>query len=424
MRTWYRNLDLGAILLYLALVTIGLVAIRSSTAGSAGEFLLQSVQQSFGRQLLWLGISATAILVTMLLPLRWLSVLAYPLYGLSLVLLVTAMVAGREVGGARSWLYFGPIGFQSSELAKVGVLLALSRLVASRRTPRVSIGHALGIIVLIGVPGVMVLLQNDTGTALIYFGLIPMALFWSGISVRFLAVIASPAVAGYLTIVFMPAAILFAAVLAGWLYWKNRRWLAPIIALVINGLTIAGGIVVLEKVLQPYQLARLVAFVSPEAEEFRQGVGFHQVQSKAAIGAGGITGQGYMQGTQTQGRYIPEQSTDFIFTVIGEEWGFIGSLTVLVFYGLFIHRILRIGTSIRHPFGSMFATCAASVFFMHVVINLGMVLGLLPVIGIPLPLLSYGGSALLTNSAMLGMCLSTYMRRDEYSLHAYSHMDG
>ena len=363
------------------------------------------------------------MLVTMLLPLRWLSTLAYPLYGLSLLLLIGALTLGREVGGARSWLYFGPIGLQSSELAKVGVLLALSRLVSARRTSKTNLGQVVGMIGLIAVPCVLVLMQNDAGTALIYMGLIPMSLFWSGVSVRFLAVLSSPAVAGYLTIVYMPAALIFTGILAGWLYWRNRRWLVPVIAIVVNGITIASGSVVLEKVLQPHQIARLVAFVRPDAEEFRRGVGFHQVQSKAAIGAGGISGQGYQQGTQTQGRYIPEQSTDFIFTVIGEEWGFIGSITVLVLMGLFIQRILRLGIRVRHPFGSMFAACAASVLVMHMSINLGMVLGLLPVIGIPLPLLSYGGSALLTNSAMLAICLSLHMRRDEYSLHMYPTAD-
>ncbi len=419
MRTWYRNLDYGALLLWIALVSIGLVAIYSATHGRAEEFLLETVQQSFERQLLWLGICSIGLVIALLFPARWYQQISYPLYAASLLLLVAALLFGREVGGAKSWLYFGPIGIQSSEMAKVGVVLAVSQLIASRREMALSAGQVLATIALIALPAGIVVMQNDAGTALVYAGLIPVYLFWGGIPLNILLLIASPAIAGYLSIISPPAAVAFAIAVSLWLYWRSRYVSMLVLGAVINGGVIAGARFALERLLQPHQVARIMSFANPEAEEFRQGVGFHLVQSKAAIGAGGLFGQGFMQGTQTQGRYIPEQSTDFIFSVIGEEWGFVGAILVIGLLSLFILRIIRMGAQIRHPFGAMIAAGAAGAYMIHVFINVGMVLGLLPVIGIPLPFLSYGGSALLTNTAMLAIVLALYMRRDDFSVYAY-----
>ena len=162
----------------------------------------------------------------------------------------------------------------------------------------------------------------------------------------------------------------------------------------------------------------MISFTNPEAEEFRSGVGFHLVQSKAAIGSGGLTGKGFMEGTQTQGRYVPEQSTDFIFSVIGEEFGFIGAMVVLVLYAVFLIRLVRLAGRVKHPFGSLMAAGVAGILLIHVFINIGMVVGLLPVIGIPLPFLSYGGSALLANTTMLAIVLGLDMRRNDFSIYA------
>ncbi len=419
MRTWYRNLDYGALLLWIVLVTIGLVAIYSATHGRAEEFLLETVQQSFERQLLWLGICSVGLVIALLFPARWYQQISYPLYAASLLLLVAALLFGREVGGAKSWLYFGPIGIQSSEMAKVGVVLAVSQLIASRREMALTAGQVLATIALIALPAGIVVMQNDAGTALVYAGLIPVYLFWGGIPLNILLLVASPAIAGYLSIISPPAAVVFAIAVSLWLYWRSRYVTMLVLGAVLNGGVIAGARFALERLLQPHQVARIMSFANPEAEEFRQGVGFHLVQSKAAIGAGGLFGQGFMQGTQTQGRYIPEQSTDFIFSVIGEEWGFVGAILVIGLLSLFILRIIRMGAQIRHPFGAMIAAGAAGAYMIHVFINVGMVLGLLPVIGIPLPFLSYGGSALLTNTAMLAIVLALYMRRDDFSVYAY-----
>jgi len=171
--------------------------------------------------------------------------------------------------------------------------------------------------------------------------------------------------------------------------------------------------------LQPYQVARILSFTNPEAKEFRDNVGFHLVQSKAAIGSGGLLGKGFMEGTQTQGAYVPEQSTDFIFSVIGEEWGFIGAMVVLTLFALFLIRLVVLGAQIKHPFGVMVASGAVGIYLIHIFINVGMATGLLPVIGIPLPFLSYGGSGLLANTAMFAIALTLHMRRDDFSIYGY-----
>ena len=224
------------------------------------------------------------------------------------------------------------------------------------------------------------------------------------------------AIAGYFSIVYMPAAIAVSALftLGVWITSRNRK-------MVLAALLLTGGVSMASSVavgaLQPHQVARIKSFTNPEAEEYKDNVGYHLVQSKAAIGAGGLAGKGFRQGTQTQGAYIPEQSTDFVFSIIGEEFGFLGSLTVLGLYGLLLGRLVKVGTQMRSPFGSMMAAGAAGIFLIHLFVNLGMVTGLLPVIGIPLPFISYGGTALLANSLLLGVVLTLHMRRDDFSVY-------
>ena len=419
MRTWYRNLDYLSILAWLGLVACGLVAIYSTTHGSGQEFLPTSVQKNFERQFMWAGICGVGILIALMMPVRFFQKAAYPAYIGSLLLLVAALVFGREVNGAKSWLVVGPVQFQVSELAKVGTVLAVAQLLSSRRPNSSNVRYGLLAVGLLLVPAVLIILQNDTGTALVFLALVPIMLFWSGLPLNVVLLLVSPAVAGYLSIVYLPAAIAFAVVFTGYLYWRSRDYRLTTLAAVFTGGVVAVTSFALTKILQPYQVARIVSFTNPEAEEFRKGVGFHLVQSKAAIGSGGLFGKGFMEGTQTQGAYIPEQSTDFAFSVIGEEWGFLGSLVTLILFAVLLVRLVSLGMKMKHPFGSMVAAGAAGIYLIHVFINIGMVTGLLPVIGIPLPFISYGGSALLANSAMFGIALNLHMRRDDFSIYGY-----
>ncbi len=419
MRTWYRNLDYAALLLWMALVAVGLTAIYSTTHGPASEFLLASVRRNFERQFVWAGISFTGVLFALLLPVRFFQKAAYPIYVFTLLLLLAALAFGREINGAKSWLYIGPVGLQVSELAKVGTVLAVAQLLSSRRPHARNVRYALMAVALIVLPALLIVLQNDMGTALVFFGLVPVMLYWSGLPLHTLLLMISPAIAGYLSIVYWPAALAFAVLFTVGMYWHTREWPVTTLAAAFTGGTQAVVSVALTRILQPYQVARILSFTNPEAEEFRDNVGFHLVQSKAAIGSGGLLGKGFMEGTQTQGAYVPEQSTDFIFSVIGEEWGFIGAMLVLTLFALFLVRLVMLGTQVKHPFGVMVAAGAVGVYLIHIFVNIGMATGLLPVIGIPLPFISYGGSALLANTALFAIVLTLHMRRDDFSIYGY-----
>ena len=419
MDQWYRKFDFLTLFTWMGLVAIGLVAIYSTTHGPAAEYLAESVQKNFQRQLIWAVICLVFIFVTLFFSVRFFQQAAYPIYGLTVILLLATLAVGKEVGGAKAWLDLGAFQLQTSEIAKVGTVLAVAHLLASRRPDSSNIRYALGAVALLVIPAVIILMQNDTGTALVFFGLVPVMLFWSGIPLTIVALMISPAIVGYFAIVYMPVAIGFSILFTLYILWKTRERYMTLLAAAFTGGVVVLINLALTKVFQPYQVARIKSFTNPEAEEYRSGVGFHLVQSKAAIGSGGLTGKGFMEGTQTQGAYVPEQSTDFAFSVIGEEWGFIGSIVLLVLLGILLVRLTMLGTRVKHPFASMVAAGAVGVYLIHTFINIGMVTGLLPVIGIPLPFISYGGSALLANTAMLAVVLDLHMRRDDFSIYGY-----
>ncbi len=417
MNTWYRNFDFVTFFCWVALVGIGLVAIYSTTHGPASEFLPASVQQNFYRQFTWLGICLMGIVIALFLPVRFYQSVAYPAYVLCLLLLIAALAFGREINGARSWVHIGPVGFQVAELAKVGTLLALAKLLSGQGSGQNDIRQALLAIGLLVIPVGLILMQNDTGTALVFLGLVPVVLYWSGIPLNILALMLSPAVAGYLAIVYMPAAIVFAMLFTAGLWWQSRDRIMGSLGLLFNGGAVAVVLFGLNKILQPHQVTRILIFTNPEQDPFN--AGFQQVQSKVAIGSGGLFGKGFMQGTQTQGSYVSEQSTDFVFSVIAEEFGFLGAMLVLGLFALLMIRLVTLITQIKHPFALIFIAGTVGVYLIHIFINVGMATSLLPVIGIPLPFISYGGSALLANTAMLAIALALYMRREDFSIYGY-----
>jgi len=416
--TW--KLDPWTLLLWATLVGIGLAALYSITHGPTVEYLSASVRDNFTRQLVWLGASVVGIGIILLLPVRFLRYAAYPVYGTTLLLLVLSLAIGVEVHGTQAWLALGPFRLQVSEFAKVGTVLAVAQLLSERHTRAArDLSFALRAAALIVVPAGLVTLQNDTGTALVFFALVPIMLFWSGLSLTVILLMISPAIAGYLTLLSLPAALAFAILFTGALWWHaGQRSIAALAATFTGGVTAVVSLV-LGKILQPYQVKRLLSFTNPGAEEFRQGVGFHLVQSKAALRSGELWGTGFMQGPQTQGAYVPEQTTDFIFSVIAEEFGLVGSLVVLGLLAALLLRLIKLGADVKHPFGSIVAAGAVGVYLIHIIINIGMVTGMLPVIGLPLPFLSYGGSSMLANTALLAIVLNTHMRREDLSIYGY-----
>ena len=404
---------------WLGLVTIGLLAIYSSTYSSEGQVVGQLARFNFVRQATWGGLALVALLVSSVVSSRVVQLSVWPIYALAILLLILALAVGVEVNGAKSWISLGPIRFQASEVAKFATVLALGRAFAQRRPGTSPVRFLLGALSLPLLPAVLIVLQNDTGTALVFLGLLPVVLFWSGVPVVYVLLVLSPAITGYLAIVHLPSALTIAALLVIINMWITRERTIGLVTGIVAGTPILLISVALSFILQPYQAARLISFTNPEDAAFRDNVGFHLVQSKAAIGSGGFTGKGFMEGTQTQGDYVPEQSTDFIFSVIGEEFGFIGGMLVLFLFALLLIRMLVIGAHIKHSFAMMTSVGVASVYLIHIFINIGMATGILPVIGIPLPFISYGGTALLAHSLMLGLVLNIEAHKDEFSIYGY-----
>ncbi|MEM0962306.1 MAG: FtsW/RodA/SpoVE family cell cycle protein [Bacteroidota bacterium] len=417
MRPWYKNLDLVSLALWLGLVAVGLTAIYSATHGPAREFLLLSVQQNFNRQLTFFGVSAVVMGVILLLPARFIVKLAPVAYVFCLGLLGAALVFGREINGAKSWLYVGPIGLQVAEIAKVGTVLAVTAVLSKKEARRGSWPHLIAAAVLILIPAVLVVMQNDTGTGLVFLALIPVMMFWSGtVPLPWMALLGSAAVAVYLVIVNpLWAAIFVVAATAGMVVWTRSKGMAALMLVGVGAIAIASWFG-LFRVLEPHQVDRLVAFDDPEA--YRYGAGFHVIQAKAAIGSGGFLGKGFTNGTQTQLAYIPENSTDFIYCVIGEEFGFIGTMGLLLLFALLLIRLASLGVQAGFALPRLFIAGATGIFLVHIIINVGMTIGLMPVIGIPLPFVSYGGSALLANTALLGIALNLHARRDEFAVYS------
>lgn len=412
MRPWYKNLDWVSILFWAGLVAIGLTAIYSATHGPAREFLLETVQRNFNRQLTWFGLSAVAMGIVLLVPAR-LIVRMWPLvYAVCLGLLVAAILFGREVNGAKAWVW----GLQPGEIGKVGTVLAAAVLLSGKEARRGSLLHLLGVGLVIVLPVGLLLAANDTGTALVYLSLIPVLLFWSGVvPLPWMALLLAAAVAVYLVIVNpLWAAVFVAAASVGMFFWTQRRRMALLMAGGVGGVALAAWIG-LFRILQPHQVARIVAFDNPEA--YRLTTGFHVIQSKAAIGSGGLFGKGFTKGTQTQLAFIPEQSTDFVFTIIGEEFGFLGTMLVLGLFAVLLIRLAGLGAQAGFALPRLFVAGVTGVFLVHILINVGMTIGLMPVIGIPLPFISYGGSALLANTTMLAIALNLHARRDEFAVY-------
>lgn len=411
-----RQIDWILIFTWLGLAVIGLISIYSATQGPVSQFLPEYIQRNFGNQLLWIGLSILVVIViqfTSPATFQQISVLAY-LFFLGLAILT--VFYGLEVGGGRRWLVFAGFRMQASEFLKLATILVVANYLTSRRDISAEkLGPALIAVILILIPAFVVLLQNDTGTALVILSILPIMLFWSGLPYGISLFIVSPAIIGYATLFNWALGIMVALIFTVAIFFLQKRpWLT--VTSLITGIIIVVGIeVVVNNVLQPYQQARIQAFVNPELDP--QGAGWNVMQAKTAIGSGGLTGKGFMEGTQTQLRFLPEQWTDFIVCVIGEEFGFMGTGLVMLLFTIMLLRLLNNAGDYKHPFGQLVFVGVTGLFLVHILINIGSATGLLPVIGLPLPFLSYGGSSFLANSLMVGICLNLFMYRREFSIY-------
>ena len=321
------------------------------------------------------------------------------IYGVVNLLLVAVIFIGTVGLGAQRWISVGGFHVQPSEFAKLGLIITLAAMLSRRDASTLwGVFNALVVTVL---PWILVFIQPDLGTSLV-FGVITLAmLYWANCNPGWLVLCVSPLV----------AAILFHLLLPGWLVWSIGmgliawftlpwRWFCTVVATAIN--LVAGKLgAIFWGLLQDYQKDRLILFLDPHKDPL--GGGYHLIQSRIAIGAGKLFGQGWGNGTQTQLNFIPEQHTDFIFSAVGEEWGFVGSMILIATYWLICYRLVIIAQNAKDDFGSLMVIGVLAMIVFQVVVNIGMTIGLAPITGIPLPWLSYGRSALLTNFIALGM---------------------
>ena len=447
------GLDWITILVYTVLVLMGWVNIYAAVYDEAHSSIFD-ISQRYGMQLIWIGVSAFIAISILLIDDKYYHILAYPLYWFSILVLIGVLLFGKEVNGAKSWLF----GIQPSEFVKFTTALALARYMSSYSFDIRNLKHLLHVAILLGLPVLIVMLQNDTGSALV-FGSFLFMLYREGFNgwvYIALIMIISLFIFSFLL---EPTALLIVLILVCVVgegmtngNWRSKAIYLAGLALgstliytvcqlllsidiswylsILIATTLSIGVVILyayrykinniltfillffgslgftytvdyvfNNVLQIHQQKRILDLLGLESDLSHWG--YNVNQSKIAIGSGGFTGKGFLEGTQTKFNFVPEQSTDFIFCTVGEEWGFIGSAIVIILFVILILRLIRMGERQQEPFGRIYCYCVASVFLFHITINIGMTIGIMPVIGIPLPFFSYGGSSLIAFTILL-----------------------
>ncbi|MBM3410253.1 MAG: rod shape-determining protein RodA [Bacteroidetes bacterium] len=402
----FQYVDKPLMLSYIALCLLGLLTIYSSVY-DAGQDWMNQERGNAMKQLAFVGISWLSIVIILSLDARFFEGLAPLFYLIFLFLSVLVAFVGNEINGARAWFSIGGFGLQPGEFLKLGTILMIAFLLREKSTQlrSQSIKNTLFFVVLF--PVVSLLLQKDTGSALVYASFL-LVLYREGMSPLLMQLGIWALILGVLTLLFDEK--ISAGIVLGlsFLYvaLSSQRWrtfLRSLTYIIPSLLIIASVEFAYENVLQPHQKKRIDVLLGKVDDV--KGAGYNVHQSLIAIGSGGLLGKGYLEGTQTKFDFVPEQSTDFIFCTIGEEFGFVGSILLLLLYLFVLFRILQLSELQGNRFGRVYGYGVASVLFAHIVVNIGMTIGLLPVIGIPLPLLSYGGSSQIAFGLMMGIML-------------------
>lgn len=475
----FRSVDWVMVLLYAILMVCGAISIYAASYDYDHASMFDLSEFS-GKQFLWMGISIVVGMSILIIDRRFFETYAYPIYAIVVLLMIVTIFVAPDIKGSRSWIVLGPMSLQPAEFGKFATALALAKLFSGYNfVLNKSFKNYIKAIFIIVIPIVLILLQKETGSALVYTslafvlfreGMSGMVLFAGLCAIAFFVIVvkyAGDVVMG-ITVGEMAVFIIIMVLMVGMLmfYCKSYRvgrniaigfascgaiaFILSLFEISINGMIfflslICAAVIymiiamlhekmkkilitmafvmmsvayvfsvnyVFNDVLEPYQQMRIK--VSLGLEEDLRGAGYNVNQSKIAIGSGGVTGKGFLNGTQTKLKYVPEQHTDFIFCTIGEEQGFVGTTFVLIMFLALILRIIHIAERQRTAFGRVYAYCVASYMMFHIGINIGMVVGLCPVIGIPLPLFSYGGSALLAFSIQLFILLKIDSARKEF----------
>ena len=423
----YGSLDWVTIFTYLVLVIIGWLSIYAAVYNEEHSEIFD-LSQRYGNQLIWIVFSIIVAVVILMIEGSFFTSFAYPIYGSVLLLLIGVLLFGAEIKGAKSWFRIGSFAFQPAEFGKFATGLALAKYLSTLGINMKDFKTKLTAIAIIGIPALFILLQNDTGSMLVYFSFVIVLyreglsgnVLLMGIATAFLFIISllmrlqtftffDKEIGGETLLVFIIAAIGGISIY----FSRNIKKLWLIITVIMIA---AAGIVysvdyVFNNVLEPHQSKRINVMLGVESDP--KGAGYNVNQSLIAIGSGGFTGKGFLKGTQTKFNFVPEQSTDFIFCTIGEEWGFLGTFVVVATFVFLFLRLIFLAERQRSTFSRIYGYCVATILFFHFMINIGMTIGLAPVIGIPLPFISYGGSSLWAFTILLFI----FIRLDAERLH-------
>ena len=405
-RSIFFNADWIIILIYLTLCIIGWFNIHAAVYDPLNPSIID-LDTNYGKQLIFI-ISAIIIGFTiLLLDGKFFSTFSPIFYGITIFLLILVLIIGRNVGGNQAWIPIGSFRLQPSEFAKFATCLLLARYLSSGTVKIQDLRTQLIAGAIILFPTALILLQPDVGSALTFSSLI-LVLYREGLSGYFLIIEGLSVLLFILTVLYnkylVLTGVLFFAGALTYFYRKSRKTLTVIgLGLVFSILFIFSVDFVYKEILKPHHRNRIDVILGKVNDP--RGVGYNLNQSKIAIGSGGLWGKGYLQGTQTKYDFVPEQSTDFIFCTVGEEWGFAGCFVVIALYVFLLMRIINIAERQRSSFARIYGYSVASILFFHIFINIGMTIGLIPVIGIPLPFLSYGGSSLWSFTILLFILL-------------------
>lgn len=406
-KSLFYNVDWLVVLIYFILVIAGWMNIFAAVYDEESAMSIFDFSLNSGKQFLWIMTSIGIIIAIMAIDFRFYESFSYVIYGVVVFLLLFVLIAGREVAGSRSWFEVGSFRIQPSEFAKFATAMAVSAFMSKPGFRFNKLDRSVPAILIILFPAALIVLQGDTGTALIFgsfvflfyrdgfspllilIGLLAIALFVLTLLVNKLYLISAIAIITLLVILFGKKKI-------------KRIITVSAIAILVAGVVFSVDYFVTE-VLRPHQQNRIKALVNPDADPL--GYGWNVTQSKIAIGSGGFLGKGYLEGTQTKYDFVPEQSTDFIFCTLGEERGWLGSFVLIGLFVFLLIRIVMIAERQKSRFARNYGYCVAGIIFFHFMVNIGMTIGLFPVIGIPLPFFSYGGSSLWSFTVLLFILL-------------------
>jgi len=407
----FQHIDWWLVILFLVLILLGWLNIYAAVFDEKHSSILD-MNTRYGKQLIWIIAALLIAMIILLIDGKFFSQFAYLFYGIGVFLLVAVMFSGREIAGSKSWFQIAGIAVQPTEFAKIGAALAVAKYLGNLDVDILKPRTLLTLGGIIFVPIILVVLQRDAGSALVFLSLV-FVFYRAGMSEKLMLLLVAFPLLAILALAmnkFVLIAVLFVAGGVYFLYSKRKiRLLITLmviyLACVVYIFSVNYGV---NKFLEPHQRTRINVLFGKEVD--LKGAGYNVNQSLIAIGSGGFWGKGFLQGTQTKYNFVPEQSTDFIFCTVGEEWGFRGSFLVIGLFITLLTRIIFLAERQRSKFSRLYGYGVASIIFFHFAINIGMTLGIVPVIGIPLPFFSYGGSSLWAFTILLFI----FIRQDSY----------